>query len=82
MYIVEFGVAGLTKRTLDGLELEIGRIRANGFFGEIALISSKPRTFSAYAIENMRLLYIDVKQLRSVVGSCADLLHRNFTEFN
>lgn len=55
MYFVESGTASI--RVLDdgGKEIEVNRVKKGGYFGELALVTHRPRAASAYAIEDLKV---------------------------
>ena len=59
-YIVEFGRVSVFK-TVKGLRVELGDVRAGGIFGEMALIDDQPRMASAVAVEETACVVV-VKQ--------------------
>ncbi|KAJ8883414.1 hypothetical protein PR048_015257 [Dryococelus australis] len=55
MYLVEEGVVQITVLNDDGREVEVSRIEKGGYFGELALVTHKPRAASAYAVGTVKL---------------------------
>nr|CAD7433052.1 unnamed protein product [Timema monikensis] len=55
MYFVEDGVVQVTILGDDGQEVEINRIMKGGYFGELALVTHKPRAASVYAVGTVKL---------------------------
>lgn len=55
MYFVESGDIRITIAGQDGGEIEVNRIHSGGYFGELALVTHKPRAASAYAVGDVKL---------------------------
>lgn len=55
MYFVEDGNVKITVLDDSGKEIEINRIGKGGYFGELALVTHRPRAASAYAVEDLKL---------------------------
>jgi CRP/FNR family transcriptional regulator, cyclic AMP receptor protein len=57
MFIVENGTIEICVQSEEGQEdIRVSTINKGGFFGELALISGQPRTATAQAVEDCRLL--------------------------
>ena len=59
MYIVHSGSVRLFTRDKGGEEVTLATIGEGGFFGEMTLIDSSPRSATAVAEENTRLIALD-----------------------
>lgn len=55
MYFVESGEVQITILGDNAQEIEINRIQKGGYFGELALVTHKPRAASAYAVGDIKL---------------------------
>lgn len=74
MYFVFKGEISIYKMR-DGKPREINRIRPGSFFGEMALIQSKPRLASArVATESAKLAVINKDMLLKLAGSSPEFL--------
>jgi CRP-like cAMP-binding protein len=62
MYVVQSGKVKITKRTHAG-ELMLATLQAGDIFGEMALFDKLPRSATATALGNARVLGIDRKKL-------------------
>lgn len=49
-------VSGQTKKDQDEEEVEIATCSRGQYFGELALVTNKPRAASAYAVGNVKCL--------------------------
>lgn len=55
MYFVESGEVQITILGDNSQEIEVNRIQKGGYFGELALVTHKPRAASAYAVGDVKL---------------------------
>lgn len=55
MYFVEVGIVGITVLDDNGKEVEVNRITKGGYFGELALVTHRPRAATALALEDLKL---------------------------
>lgn len=72
-YVVESGRVSIFK-TIDENQVVLGRIKANGVFGEMALIDDEPRMASARAEEETTCLVIPMAALKAQIGKTPDLV--------
>uniref|UniRef100_A0A3P8YLC5 cAMP-dependent protein kinase type II regulatory subunit n=1 Tax=Esox lucius TaxID=8010 RepID=A0A3P8YLC5_ESOLU len=85
-YVVESGQVGITmKRTKmkkdEGEERQIATCTRGQYFGELALVTNKPRAASAYAIGNVKCLVMDVQAFERLLGPCMDIMKRNILNY-
>ncbi|XP_057337213.1 cAMP-dependent protein kinase type II regulatory subunit [Microplitis mediator] len=81
MYFVEDGVVKITIIGENGREVEINRVPAGGYLGELALVTHKPRAASAYAVGNVKLAFLDVEAFERLLGPCMELMKRNIDDY-
>ncbi|XP_012278714.1 cAMP-dependent protein kinase type II regulatory subunit [Orussus abietinus] len=81
MYFVEDGVVRITILGDNGREVEINRVPAGGYLGELALVTHKPRAASAYAVGNVKLAFLDVEAFERLLGPCMELMKRNIDDY-
>lgn len=81
MYFVEEGSVKITITGDSGQEVEINRISKGGYFGELALVTHKPRAASAYAVGNMKLAFLDVEAFERLLGPCMNIMKRNIDDY-
>ncbi|XP_076247359.1 cAMP-dependent protein kinase type II regulatory subunit isoform X2 [Calliopsis andreniformis] len=81
MYFVEDGVVRITILGDHGREIEINRVPAGGYLGELALVTHKPRAASAYAVGNVKLAFLDVEAFERLLGPCMELMKRNIDDY-
>jgi len=77
-YLLESGEAYASKRLKDEEEPQIVKeYKKGGYFGELSLIRNEPRAASVVAQTECKLLTLDKKSFRRLLGSIEDLLLRN-----
>ncbi|KAK3801282.1 hypothetical protein RRG08_067085 [Elysia crispata] len=85
MYFVEEGqvrVAMINKADPKATtEKEISRVGPGGFFGELALVTRKPRAASVYAIGPTKCAILDVHAFERLMGPCMDIMKRNIDNY-
>lgn len=75
-YIIVSGQILVTRRTADGRDVELDRLVAGAYVGEIGLLESMPRTATVTALEQTQLLAIDratFSELLSDTATAADV---------
>ncbi|XP_032997239.1 cAMP-dependent protein kinase type II-alpha regulatory subunit [Lacerta agilis] len=86
-YIVESGEVKILikSKTITGKdanqEVEIARCEKGQYFGELALVTNKPRAASAYAVGEVKCLVMDVQAFERLLGPCMDIMKRNITHY-
>ncbi|KAJ7329582.1 hypothetical protein JRQ81_015756 [Phrynocephalus forsythii] len=86
-YIIESGEVKITmkrKGKQDGDEneaVEIARYTRGQYFGELALVTNKPRAASAYAIGTVKCLVMDVQAFERLLGPCMEIMKRNIVNY-
>uniref|UniRef100_A0A3Q3NDH1 Protein kinase cAMP-dependent type II regulatory subunit beta n=1 Tax=Mastacembelus armatus TaxID=205130 RepID=A0A3Q3NDH1_9TELE len=86
-YIVESGQVRITmkrsrtKKDQEEEEVEIATCSRGQYFGELALVTNKPRAASAYAVGNVKCLVMDVKAFERLLGPCMDIMKRNIANY-
>lgn len=55
MYFVEAGTVRFTVTGENDIEVEVSRVTKGGYFGELALVTHRPRAASAYSVGPVRL---------------------------
>ncbi|XP_013786013.1 cAMP-dependent protein kinase type II regulatory subunit-like, partial [Limulus polyphemus] len=81
MYFVEEGVVRIVMMSESDEEKELLRLIKGQYFGELALVTHKPRAASAYAVGSVRLAFLDVHAFERLLGPCMDILKRNIDEY-
>jgi len=81
---VKQGVAVVTQTQANGQEQEVAQIGVGAYFGEIALLTTKPRqaTVSAGDEQPLVVLSLDRKTFTRVMGPMEEILKRNMEQYN
>ncbi|XP_072136388.1 protein kinase, cAMP-dependent, regulatory, type II, alpha A isoform X3 [Mobula birostris] len=86
-YIVESGevkimIKSKTLADQEGnAEVEIARCVKGQYFGELALVTNKPRAASAYAVGDVKCLVMDIQAFERLLGPCMDIMKRNIVNY-
>ncbi|XP_043079621.1 protein kinase, cAMP-dependent, regulatory, type II, alpha, B [Puntigrus tetrazona] len=86
-YIVESGEVKIMIRSKTQAgqrsqrEVEVARCSRGQYFGELALVTNKPRAASVYAAGETKCLVIDVQAFERLLGSCKEILKRNIHQY-
>ncbi|XP_042077908.1 endoplasmin [Haplochromis burtoni] len=86
-YIVESGQVRITmkrsrtKTDQEEEEVDIATCSRGQYFGELALVTNKPRAASAYAVGSVKCLVMDVQAFERLLGPCMDIMKRNIANY-
>ncbi|XP_019364962.1 PREDICTED: cAMP-dependent protein kinase type II-beta regulatory subunit isoform X2 [Gavialis gangeticus] len=86
-FIVESGEVRITmkrKSKQDAEEngaVEIARCSRGQYFGELALVTNKPRAASAFALGTVKCLVMDVQAFERLLGPCMEIMKRNIANY-
>lgn len=80
-YIIKEGTAVCTQKNSAGQEGEVARLADGAYFGEIALLTSKPRQATVTATGQLQCLTLDRKTFKRVMGPLQDILMRNLEAY-
>ncbi|KAJ8609019.1 hypothetical protein CTAYLR_010678 [Chrysophaeum taylorii] len=82
-YIIKHGTVVCTQTDARGDQVEVARLGVGDYFGEIALLTSKPRQATvAAASPTLKLLSLDRPTFNRILGSIEDILRRNISAYN
>jgi len=81
MYFVEDGTVRISVVGDNGQEAEVSRVSKGGYFGELALVTHKPRAASVFAVDNVKLAFLDVDAFERLLGPCMEILKRNIDDY-
>ncbi len=81
MYFVETGQVKIV-REQDGQSKEI-KVCGNGdYFGELALLTKKPRAATAYALgDDVKCAILDVDAFERLLGPCVKIMQKNIPDY-
>ncbi|XP_075966763.1 cAMP-dependent protein kinase type II-alpha regulatory subunit-like isoform X2 [Anarhichas minor] len=86
-YIVESGEVKIMIKSKtkagqqDNIEVEVARCSRGQYFGELALVTNKPRAASVYAVGETKCLVIDIQAFERLLGPCMDIMKRNISQY-
>ncbi|KAM4678090.1 cAMP-dependent protein kinase type II-beta regulatory subunit [Discoglossus pictus] len=86
-FIVESGEVRIAMRskskpdTESNEAVEIARCTRGQYFGELALVTNKPRAASAYAVGDVKCLVMDVQAFERLLGPCMEIMKRNIANY-
>ncbi|XP_046889124.1 cAMP-dependent protein kinase type II-beta regulatory subunit [Hypomesus transpacificus] len=86
-YIVESGQVRITmkrsrtKKDQEDEEVDIATCSRGQYFGELALVTNKPRAASAYAVGSVKCLVMDIQAFERLLGPCMDIMKRNIANY-
>lgn len=81
MYFIEDGTVRITVKKDGGSEMEVSRVGKGGYFGELALLTKKPRAASVYASGVVKLAFLDVSAFERLLGPCKEIMMRNIDQY-
>lgn len=61
-------------------DLEITTL-TEGYFGELALVTHKPRAASIYAVDDVTVAALDVMAFERLLGPCMDIMKRSIDDY-
>ncbi|XP_077460165.1 protein kinase, cAMP-dependent, regulatory, type II, alpha, B [Stigmatopora argus] len=65
----------------DETEVEVARCSRGQYFGELALVTNKPRAASVYAVGETKCLVIDIQAFERLLGPCKEIMKRNISQY-
>jgi len=81
-YLIIEGAVKVLQRTQDDEPAEVARLRPSNYFGEIALLTNRPRAATVVAVGNTRCAQLDRDAFNRLLGSCESILRRNMETYN
>jgi len=81
MFFVEGGIVEVFVDGASGTRKKVSDIEKGGYFGELALVTHKPRAASVIAQSDVRLAFLDVNAFERLLGPCMDLMKRNIDDY-
>jgi len=76
-YLVMEGCVQFTIIDEEGIEKEIKRDTVGSYFGELALITDKPRAVTVTAVGDTTCGCLDVQAFERLLGPCKEIMNRN-----
>uniref|UniRef100_A0A2R5LHM2 cAMP-dependent protein kinase type II regulatory subunit n=1 Tax=Ornithodoros turicata TaxID=34597 RepID=A0A2R5LHM2_9ACAR len=81
MYFIEDGTVRITVKKDGGHEAEVSRLTKGDYFGELALLTDRPRAATAYAVGTVKLACLDVSAFERLLGPCKEIMMRNIDQY-
>jgi len=81
-YIIKEGGAVCSQVDAEGNDRTVATLTAGHYFGEISLLTTKPRQATVKAAGSLTVLAIDRATFTRVFGHLDDLMKRNMDEYN
>jgi cAMP-dependent protein kinase regulator len=81
-YIIRDGEAVCSQLDASGNDKVVATLTGGAYFGEIALLTSKPRQATVRARGTLRVLAVDRATFTRVMGPLDELMKRNMEEYN
>lgn len=81
-YIIKDGTAVCSQTDASGTDKEVARLTCGNYFGEIALLTSKPRQATVKAVGELSVLAIDRATFTRVMGPLDEIMKRNMEDYN
>lgn len=84
MYFIEDGEVKISVKNVNdpGSEEKVVKvIGKGGYFGELALLTHKPRAATVTAIGKTRVAVLDVQAFERLLGPCMDIMKRSIDEY-
>lgn len=81
-YIILEGEAKVLQKNAVGEDEEVGRLKSSDYFGEIALLTNRPRAATVVAVGDIECIKLDRDRFNRVLGPCEDILRRNMEAYN
>jgi cAMP-dependent protein kinase regulator len=81
-YIIKDGVAVCSQRDATGQSKIVATLRSGDYFGEIALLTSKPRQATVTSQGHLQALSLDRATFIRVMGPLDDILKRNMESYS
>lgn len=81
-YIIVEGTATVTKTAASGEPEVVARLGPSDYFGEIALLTDRPRAATVTTDGPLKCVRLDRERFNRVLGPCEDILRRNMQAYN
>ncbi|BES90294.1 camp-dependent protein kinase [Nesidiocoris tenuis] len=81
MYFVENGQVQISMLGDHNKEVPIKTVGKGDYFGELALVTHRPRAASVYAIGPVKVAFLDVEAFERLLGPCMEIMKRNIDDY-
>lgn len=76
LYLIISGEAAVRVSAGDGAEKEVGRLKAGNFFGEMSLMTGRPRSATVVALSDVECYRLDKAAFQAVIDERPELAER------
>ncbi|XP_062542798.1 cAMP-dependent protein kinase type II regulatory subunit isoform X1 [Armigeres subalbatus] len=80
MYFIEDGKVSIRIQQ-DAGEVEISNLEKGQYFGELALVTHRPRAASAYAADNVKVAFLQTDCFERLLGKLLDVMLREMKHY-
>jgi len=80
-YIIVEGEAEVFQQRENGVE-QIATLKKSNYFGEIALLTDRPRAATVVAVGHLKCVGLDRDRFNRVLGPCENILRRKMENYN
>lgn len=81
-YIVHEGTAICKQKDAEGIDKVVATLTSGNYFGEIALLTEKPRQATVVAEGSLKVLALDKATFTRVMGPMDEIMKRNMSSYN
>jgi len=81
MFFIEKGEVSVKIQDDSGREVEVTTLREGQYFGELALVTHKPRAASVYSKGNCKVAALDILAFERLLGSCMEVMKRSIGDY-
>lgn len=81
-YIIKEGNVICSQKDATGTDKEVANLTAGNYFGEVALLTRKPRQATVKAVLSTVVLAIDRATFQRIMGNLEEIMKRNMEEYN
>ncbi|KAF6216581.1 hypothetical protein GE061_000924 [Apolygus lucorum] len=81
MYFVENGQVQISMLGDNNKEVPIKTVGKGDYFGELALVTHRPRAASVYANGPVKVAFLDVEAFERLLGPCMEIMKRNIDDY-
>lgn len=81
-YIIVEGEVKVLQRQADATQAEVARLHPSNYFGEIALLTNRPRAATVVAVGPAKCAQLDRDAFSRLLGPCENILRRNMEMYN
>lgn len=81
MFFVERGTVSVKMKDDGEREVEITCLKEGQYFGELALVTHKPRAASVYSKGDCKVAALDILAFERLLGSCMEVMKRNIGDY-